>query len=143
MGLKDLLQQQGSTLAYGANPSNPSNGDNISPLNQETLLPGFSTEGSGLTEYDGATPSINPLATKFSTLHYDPKTNSEGWSVGGKLDQAGIQTIQNYTAYQDGVFNPIPSPTALDLNDPEGADPNYKPLYSSIEGNRYEDLSFQ
>ena len=142
MGLKDLLQQQGSTLAYGAYPSNPSNGDSISPLNQETLLPGFSSEGSGLTEYDGTTPSINPLATKLSTLHYDPKTNTEGWSIGGKLDQSGIQTIKNYAAYQDGVFNIIPDPTTLDLNDPEGADPNYKPQYSSIEGNRYEDLSF-
>jgi len=143
MGLRDLLQQQGSTLAYGANPTNPSNGDNISPLNQETLLPGFSTEGSGLTEYDGTTPQINPLATKLSTLHYNPKSNSEGWSVTGKLDQTGMQTIKNYSLYQDGVFNPIPQPSTLDLNDPEGADPNYKLQYTSIEGNRYEDSSFQ
>lgn len=142
MGLLDLLQQGGSTLAYGANPTNPSNGDNISPLNQETLLPGFSTEGSGLTEYDGTTPKINPLATKLSTLHYDSKTNSEGWSVRGYQSPSGFKTLANYSAYQDGVFNPIPDPTTLDLNDPEGADPNYKPQYSSIEGNRYEDLSF-
>lgn len=143
MGLLDLLQQQGSTLAYGANPTNPSNGDNISPLNQETLLPGFSTEGSGLTEYDGTTPKINPLATKLSTLHYDFKTNSEGWSLRGYQSPSGFKTVSDYVAYQDGVFNPIPDPTTLDLNDPEGADPNYKPQYSSIEGNRYEDLSFQ
>ena len=116
MGLKDLLQQQGSTLAYGANPTTPTNGDDI---------------------------SINPLATKYSTLHYDPKTNTEGWSVGGKLDQAGLQAIQNYALYQDGVYNPIPNPTSLELNDPEGADPNYKPLYTSAEGKRYEDLNFK
>lgn len=142
MGLKDLLQQQGSTLAYGANPSSPTNGNDISSLNQETLLPEFSTEGSDLTEYDGTTPAINPLATKYSTLHYDSKTNTEGWSVGGKLDQAGLQAIQNYASYQDGVYNPIPTPTTLDLNDPEGSDPNYKPQYTSVEGNRYEDLNF-
>ena len=139
----DLLQQQGSTLAYGANPTNPSNGDNISPLNQETLLPGFSTEGSGLTEYDGTTPKINPLATKLSTLHYDSKTNSEGWSVRGYQSPSGFKTVSDYVAYQDGVFNPIPLPTTLDLNDPEGADPNYTLQYTSVEGNRYEDLSFQ
>lgn len=143
MGLRDLLQQGGSTLAYGATPANPTNGNDISSLSQETLLPGFSTEGSGLTEYDGTTPEVNPLSTKLSTLHYDPKSNSEGWSVRGYQSPTGFKTLTNYSAYQDGVYNPIPQPTALDLNDPEGADPNYKPLYTSIEGNRYEDSAFK
>jgi len=53
------------------------------------------------------------------------------------------QTIQNYVAYQDGVFNPIPLPSTLDINDPEGADPNYKLKFTSIEGSKYEDSSFK
>lgn len=107
------------------------------------LLVKLTVEGSPLSSNNGQTPYVNPLSTKQSTLHYDPKTNSDGYSVGGKFNPSKQQTIQNYVAYQDGVFNPIPSPSTLDINDPEGADPNYKLKFTSIEGNRYEDSSFK
>jgi hypothetical protein len=107
------------------------------------LLVKLTTQGSPYSISNGQTPYVNPLSTKQSTLHYDPKTNTDGYSVGGKLTPAKLQTIQNYTAYNDGVFNPIPSPTTLDINDPEGADPNYKLKFTSIEGSKYEDSSFK
>jgi hypothetical protein len=142
MGLLNLLQQGGSTLAYGAGPTNPSFGNDIPSVNQETILPDFNEDGSSLTEYDGTTPKINPLATKQSTLHFDFKSGTEGWSTRGYQSPSGFTTVKNYNAYADGVYNFIPSPTALDLNDPETADPNYKPVYTSAPGNKYEDSDF-
>jgi hypothetical protein len=142
MGLLDLLQQGGSTLAYGAGPVSPSFGNDISSINQVTILPDFNEGGSSLTEYDGATPQINQLATKQSTLHFDSRTGTEGWSIRGYQSPSGFTTVKNYNAYADGVYNPIPNPTTLDLNDPETADPNYKPVYTSTTGNKYEDSKF-
>jgi hypothetical protein len=107
------------------------------------LLVKLTTLGSPYSISNGQAPYVNPLSTKQSTLHYDPKTNSDGYSVGGKLTPSKLQTIQNYTEYQDGVFNPIPLPSTLDINDPEGADPNYKLKFTSIEGSKYEDSSFK
>lgn len=104
------------------------------------LLVKLTTQGSPYSTNNGQTPYVNPLSTKQSTLHFDPKTNTEGWSVGGKLTPAKLQAAQNYAAYNDGVFNPIPLPSTLDVNDPEGADPNYKLKYTPTEG--YEKSNF-
>lgn len=142
MGLLNLLQQGGSTLSYGAGPTNPSFGNDISPINQETILPDFNEDGSSLTEYDGTTPKVNLLATKQSTLHFDSKTGTEGWSIRGYQSPSGFITVKKYNEYADGVYNPIPNPTTLDLNDPETADPNYKPIYTSVAGTKYEDSDF-
>ena len=77
---------------------------------------------------------VNPLATKQSNLHYDTEAQREGYSVLGDNAPHAQDTIQNYANYKDGTFNPIPQPTNLELNDPIGADPNYKPLYTSQNG---------
>lgn len=77
---------------------------------------------------------INPLATKQSNLHYDSETQKEGYSVLGNEASHAQDTIQNYANYKDGVLNSIPQPTNLELNDSIGADPNYKPLYTSQNG---------
>ena len=45
------------------------------------LLDKLTTQGSNLTPYDGATPQINPLATKQSKLHADG--NQPGYSLNG------------------------------------------------------------
>jgi hypothetical protein len=142
MGLLDLLQQGGSTLAYGAGPNSPSFGNDISPVDQTPILPEFTEDGSTYSEYDGNTPDINPLATKQSTLHFDFKSGTEGWSVRGYQSPSGFTTVKNYNAYADGVYNPIPAPTTLDLNDPDSADPSFKPIYTSVAGTKYEDSDF-
>jgi hypothetical protein len=102
----------------------------------------LTTQGSSLSSNNGSDPTVNPLATKYSSLHYDYKTDTEGWSTRGYQSPSGFTTVKNYNAYADGVYNFIPSPTTLDLNDPETSDPNYKPVYTSIPGNKYEDSDF-
>jgi hypothetical protein len=75
------------------------------------LLTKLTTDGSNLSKHDGATPPINPLATKQSKLHAD--NDQPGYS----LDGAGAaQVIRDYGNYEDGVNNAIPQPSILDLN---------------------------
>jgi hypothetical protein len=75
------------------------------------LLDKLTTQGSNLTPYDGATPKINPLATKQSQLHANG--NQPGYSLDGS--GAAIVTA-DYTAYNDGYNNALPRPSQLDLN---------------------------
>jgi hypothetical protein len=94
------------------------------------LLNKLTVSGSNLSYNDGTTPLTNILATKLSPLHYDSKASKAGWSVDGfQSPNFGYPARQNYARYNDGVTNPIPNPTQLDLNDPN-ADPNYKPIYT-------------
>jgi len=75
------------------------------------LLDKLTIQGSNLTPYDGATPKINPLATKQSKLHADG--NQPGYSLNGSA--TSIVTT-DYTAYNDGYNNALPQPSQLDLN---------------------------
>jgi hypothetical protein len=75
------------------------------------LLTKLTTDGSNLSKHDGATPPVNPLATKQSPLH------ANGNQPGYSLDGAGAaQVIRDYGNYEDGVNNAIPQPSLLDLN---------------------------
>lgn len=75
------------------------------------LLTKLTTEGSAFTAYDGATPTTNPLATQQSKLHADG--NAPGYSLDGA--QANTVATQ-FNDYLDGVNNPLPLPSQLDLN---------------------------
>lgn len=99
-GLLGLLENNGSILAYGAQPTAPTNGD---------------------------TPSINPLSTNQSKLHaYGQGEGYPGYSYdGSKLDEVSSQ----YNLYNDGETNILPDPTRLDLNDPIGV-PGFSPVYN-------------
>jgi hypothetical protein len=70
------------------------------------------TNGSLYTAYDGATPSINPLATKTSELHAKP-TGKAGYSLDG-TDKTKVQG--QYDGYADGVLDILPAPSTLDVN---------------------------
>ena len=74
------------------------------------LLDKLTNEGSSLSTYDGATPSTNPLATQQSKLHADG--NAPGYSLDGA--QANLAT--QFNDYLDGITNPLPLPSQLDLN---------------------------
>jgi len=62
--------------------------------------------GSGLRQFDGGNPPITNEDTPQSNLHYE-------YSINGNPNLPGY-----------------PLPSLLDLNDPIGADPNYKPIYT-------------
>lgn len=110
MGLKDILSTQGSKFTYTA-------------------------EGSAPQPYPiDYVPPVNPLATNDSTLHYDRKFGTEGWSTKGYQSPNFSQTIQNYNAYKDGITNFLPNPSNLELTDPIGADPNYTTQYNGQNG---------
>ena len=69
-------------------------------------------KGSVYTSHDGATPSTNGLATKSSPLHAIPN-GQPGYSLNGDL----APVVRNlYNEYEDGVVNPLPMPSQLDLN---------------------------
>ena len=75
------------------------------------LLNKLQTAGSNLTAFNGATPATNPGATKSSKLHaYD---TTPGYSVNGAYSS---EVVAAYNAYLDGVPNPLPQPSTLDLN---------------------------
>ena len=67
--------------------------------------------GTNLSPYDGATPSINPGATKQSKLH--AFGNTPGYSLNGNFT-SDVTTA--YTAYNDGYNNALPRPSQLDKN---------------------------
>lgn len=75
------------------------------------LLDKLTTQGSVYTPYDGATPSVNPLATQQSKLHADG--NQPGYSLNGS-DFSDVNSA--YQQYNDGVNNILPQPSQLDLN---------------------------
>lgn len=78
------------------------------------LLDKLTTQGSSLTAYDGATPSVNPLATPQSQMH-------TGYSING-TNASSVNSA--YQEYLDGAANFLPTPSQLDLN---GATPNVSP----------------
>lgn len=86
--------------------------------------------GSNLSYHDGATPDINPLSTRNSNLHYDVKSNKGGYSTLGPDMDNYQQFVSNFSAYQNGANPYLPLPSQLELTDPIGADPNYKPIYT-------------
>ena len=94
-------------------------------------------EGSTLSFSDGITPLINKLSTKQSHLHYNSYDLEPGYSVNG-TDASYVNSL--YQGYEDGKNTPIPEPTQLDLTDPITADPNNKPKYTPLPGQRYSDL---
>ena len=94
-------------------------------------------EGSTLSFSDGITPLINKLSTKQSPLHYNSYDLEPGYSVNG-TDASYVNSL--YQGYEDGKNTPIPEPTQLDLTDPITADPNNKPKYTPLPGQRYSDL---
>lgn len=75
------------------------------------ILTQLTTAGSPLSAYNGGTPQVNPLATQQSKLHADG--TNPGYSLNGA--QSGIVAPQ-YNAYDDGITNPLPLPSQLDLN---------------------------
>jgi hypothetical protein len=75
------------------------------------LLDKLTTQGSAFTAYDGNNPPVNPLATQQSKLHADG--NTPGYSLNGA--QANTVASQ-YNAYEDGITNPLPLPSQLDMN---------------------------
>jgi hypothetical protein len=100
-GLKGLLENNGSVLAYNATPLTPTNGN---------------------------TPSINPLSTRQSKLHAFGEGNGQpGYSIDGSQYS---EVSPQYNSYVDGDTNILPDPTSLDLNDPIGI-PGYSIKYDS------------
>jgi len=75
------------------------------------LLNQLTNVGSAYTLHDGNTPPTNPLATQQSMLH--AAGNLPGYSLNGS--QSPIVSSQ-YNAYEDGMPNPLPPPSLLDLN---------------------------
>ena len=94
-------------------------------------------EGSTLSFSDGITPLINKLSTKQSPLHYNSYDLEPGYSVNG-TDASYVNSL--YQGYEDGKNTPIPEPTTLDLTDLLTADPDNKPKYTPLPGQRYSEL---
>jgi hypothetical protein len=70
------------------------------------LLDKLTNAGSTLTSHNGNTPPTNPLATQQSQL-------LNGYSLNGA--QSNTVSTQ-YNAYEDGITNPLPLPSQLDLD---------------------------
>ena len=67
--------------------------------------------GTNLSIYDGATPKVNPGATKQSKLH--ALGNTPGYSLNGAYKP---DVTAAYTEYNDGYNNALPQPSQLDRN---------------------------
>jgi hypothetical protein len=130
-GLLHKFNSGGSdySLTNNIGSTNPS----TDPIEERLFM-----DGSPYSANNGQGVPVNPLATKQSTLHYDIKTNSEGYSVNG---QPFSITNNNYASYRDGTVFALPEPTALDVNDPVSADPAYKLKYTPTD--KYENSTFQ
>ena len=76
------------------------------------ILDLLKTGGSTLSKHNGATPPINTLSTKASTLHAK-QDGTAGYSLDGNLQ--GV-TSKGYVEYDDGQSNSLPTPSTLDLN---------------------------
>lgn len=76
------------------------------------LLDKLTKQGStNLSIYDGATPKVNPGATKQSKLH--AFGNTPGYSLNGAYTP---DVTTAYTEYNDGYNNALPQPSQLDRN---------------------------
>lgn len=70
------------------------------------LLEKLTNDGSVNSIGNGATPTINPLATAASRLH-------DGYSING----SNFSLVNSqYATYNDGAINILPQPSQLDLN---------------------------
>ena len=78
---------------------------------------------------NGATPPTNPLSTKSSGLHAVSLATgtTKGYSTIGA--DPSLSTSTNYASYNDGVLNPLPSPSQLEFGDPTSST-----LYGDIKG---------
>ena len=84
------------------------------------------TDGSPYSVANGGAVAINPLALKTSQLHSNGVT-------GYSLDGAAFGPASTaFAQYNDGIVNPIPLPTTLDMEDPTSST-----LYKS--SNTYSD----
>jgi hypothetical protein len=72
----------------------------------------YPANGAVATPYpDTYIPATNQLATQASPLH------AANGSPGYSLDGANASVTSNlYNQYKDGVVNPLPNPSSLDLN---------------------------
>jgi hypothetical protein len=94
------------------------------------LLDKLTVNGSFLSFHDGSTPPINPLSTKKSNLHYDAQQQNGGASIRGSEISNYPLFFRDYLSYENGASSYIPPPSILELGDPIGSDPNYKPTYT-------------
>lgn len=75
------------------------------------LLNKLQNQGSILSIADGGAVPVNPLATRQSKLHANG--NLPGYSLNGSnVSEVNAQ----YHQYIDGVSNPLPQPSRLDMN---------------------------
>ena len=76
------------------------------------LLTKLTTDGSNLSINDGLTPTINPLTTPGNSIHSTGIVNNSYSLNGSNVNAIGAFVAQ----YEDGINNPLPQPSNLDLN---------------------------
>jgi len=76
------------------------------------LLTKLTTDGSTLSINDGITPTINPLTTPGNSIHSTGIVNNSYSLNGSNVNAIGAFVAQ----YEDGINNPLPQPSNLDLN---------------------------
>jgi len=76
------------------------------------ILTRLTTDGSNLSINDGLTPSINPLTTPGNSIHSTGIVNNSYSLNGSNVNAIGAFVAQ----YEDGINNPLPLPSSLDLN---------------------------
>ena len=76
------------------------------------LLTKLTTDGSNLSINDGLTPAINPLTTPGNSIHSTGIVNNSYSLNGSNVNAIGAFVAQ----YEDGINNPLPQPSNLDLN---------------------------
>jgi len=76
------------------------------------ILTRLTTDGSNLSINDGLTPSINPLTTPGNSIHSTGIVNNSYSLNGSNVNAIGAFVAQ----YEDGINNPLPLPSTLDLN---------------------------
>ena len=76
------------------------------------LLTKLTTDGSTLSINDGLTPSTNPLTTPGNSIHSTGIVNNSYSLNGSNVNAIGALVAQ----YEDGINNPLPLPSNLDLN---------------------------
>ena len=76
------------------------------------ILKKLTTDGSTLSINDGLTPSTNPLTTPGNSIHSTGIVNNSYSLNGSNVNAIGAFVAQ----YEDGINNPLPQPSNLDLN---------------------------
>jgi hypothetical protein len=93
MGLQEKLENEGSKFTYTADGA------------IATPYPNAFNAAPGLV-------SSNPLATQNSALHAT-LTGDAGYSLNGSQTST---VTSAWNQYKDGVVNPLPNPSGLDIN---------------------------